>query len=173
MERFCRVNRAIKVNRGSYGKTQLAGTKFWIAGDLGPNFTSSNDQYDWSVLRFDPSATRDQRDAMAVIVPILFPAKWKSFAVEADAVLEWKQTEDRAQALLDGGKTAEIVLRKVQGMTADPVVVKNLPYEGATRNDGFILMPTEIEAYRAGSKPFEFKGTNGFMITVDINSKAK
>jgi hypothetical protein len=24
---------------------------------------------------------------------------------------------------------------------------------------------------RVGDKPYEFKGTNGFMITVDINSK--
>jgi hypothetical protein len=28
-----------------------------------------------------------------------------------------------------------------------------------------------VEAYRSGDKPFEFKGTNGFMITIDINSK--
>jgi hypothetical protein len=27
-----------------------------------------------------------------------------------------------------------------------------------------------VESYRAGSKPFEFKGTNGFMITFDISS---
>jgi hypothetical protein len=172
-ERFCRFNRAVRVNRGNFGKTQLENTKFWMAGDLGPNFTSSNDQYDWGVLRFDPSVTRDQRDAMAVIMPILFPGKWKSFNVENDAALEWKQTKDRAEAQLDEGKTAKIVLSKTQGMTSDPVVVKNLPYEGATGNDGFIVMPSEVQAYRVGSKPFEFKGTNGFVITVDINSKAK
>jgi hypothetical protein len=28
-----------------------------------------------------------------------------------------------------------------------------------------------VEAYRIGDKPFEFKGTNGFMITFDIASK--
>jgi hypothetical protein len=33
------------------------------------------------------------------------------------------------------------------------------------------MMPNAVEAYRAGDKPFEFKGTNGFMITLDINSK--
>jgi hypothetical protein len=33
------------------------------------------------------------------------------------------------------------------------------------------MMPNEVEAYRAGDKPFEFKGTNGFMITLDISSK--
>jgi hypothetical protein len=172
-ERFCRLNRAVKVNRGSFGKTPLDGAKFWMAGDLGPNFTSSNDQYDWEVVRFDPSVTKEQRDAMAVIVPVLFPGKWKSFIVESDSVLEWKLTKDRAEARLNGGKTAEIVLSKAQGMTSDPVVVKNLPYEGATGNDGFIVMPSEVEAYRVGTKPFEFKGTNGFVITVDINSKAK
>jgi hypothetical protein len=50
-------------------------------------------------------------------------------------------------------------------------VIKNLKYWGAPRNNGFVLMPNEVEAYRVGDKPFEFKGTNGFMITFDINSK--
>lgn len=32
-------------------------------------------------------------------------------------------------------------------------------------------MPNEIEAYRLGDKVYEFKGTNGFMITFDITSR--
>jgi hypothetical protein len=32
-------------------------------------------------------------------------------------------------------------------------------------------MPDEVEAYRAGQKPFELKGTSGFMITFDMTSK--
>lgn len=55
--------------------------------------------------------------------------------------------------------------------TNGPVVIKNLRYIGAPRNDGFILMPNEVEAYRLGDKPFEFRNTNGFMVTIDINSK--
>ena len=51
------------------------------------------------------------------------------------------------------------------------MVIKNLKYWGAPRNDGFILMPNEVEAYRVGPKAFEFKGTNGFMITIDMTSK--
>ena len=140
-----------------------------MAGDLGPEL--SHEEYDWAVVRFDPSVTKDQRDALTVILPYLFPGKWNSFTVGADGVLEWKRTKDRAEARLDGGKTAEIVLRNAQGMTAGPVVTKNLKYEGAPRNDGFILMPNEVEAYRAGDKPFEFKGTNGFVTTIDISSK--
>jgi hypothetical protein len=39
------------------------------------------------------------------------------------------------------------------------------------RNDGFVLMQNAVESYQGGDKPFEYKGTNGFMITIDINSK--
>jgi hypothetical protein len=87
-----------------------------------------------------------------------------------DASVEWKATKDRAEARLNGGKKGEVVLRRNPGMTNEPVVLKNLKYFAAPRNDGFILMPNEIEAYRVGGKPFEFKGTNGFMITIDIAS---
>jgi hypothetical protein len=33
------------------------------------------------------------------------------------------------------------------------------------------MMPNEVEAYREGPKPYEFKGTNGFMLTFDMTSK--
>ena len=56
-------------------------------------------------------------------------------------------------------------------MSDDPVVIKNLKYWGATHNDGFVLMPNEVEAYREGIKTFEFKGTNVFLLTLDISSK--
>jgi hypothetical protein len=55
-------------------------------------------------------------------------------------------------------------------MSNEPIVIHNLRYWGAPRNDGFILMPNEVNAYRSGPKAFEFRHTNGFMITVDINS---
>jgi hypothetical protein len=50
-------------------------------------------------------------------------------------------------------------------------VIKNLKYFGVPRNEGFIMMPNEVEAYRLGDKAFEYKGTNGFMITIDIGSR--
>jgi hypothetical protein len=33
------------------------------------------------------------------------------------------------------------------------------------------MMPNELEAYHEGPKAFEFKGTNGFMLTFDMTSK--
>jgi hypothetical protein len=50
------------------------------------------------------------------------------------------------------------------------VVIHNLKYWGTPRNDGFVMMPNDVEAYKTGAKPFEFKGTNGFMITIDMAS---
>jgi hypothetical protein len=32
-------------------------------------------------------------------------------------------------------------------------------------------MPNVVEALRVGEKAYEFKGSNGFMITIDLNSK--
>jgi uncharacterized protein DUF1326 len=168
-EYFCRFNRAFRINKGHHGSTTLDGPKFWMAGDLGGDF--SHDQVDWGVLIFEPSATKDQRDAIRAILGYVYPVKWNSLAVGRDGTIEWKGGHDRAEARVDSGRTAELVLKRAEGMTADPIIIKNLKYGGAPRNDGFILMPDEVEAYRVGENAFEFKGTSGFMITIDMTSK--
>lgn len=169
IEHFCRFNRAFKVNKGTFGSTKLEGVKFWMSGDLGADF--STDQMDWAVVTFEPSVTKDQRDAIVAILKHVYPGKWNSFTVAKDAAMEWTARGDRAEARLDSGKIAELALNKALGMTDEPIVIKNLKYDGAPRNDGFILMPDEVEAYRVGDRAFEFKGTSGFMVTIDITSK--
>ncbi len=84
----------------------------------------------------------------------------------------WTPGKDEAWATLDGGKTAEVRLKRTSsGMKGQPVVIKNLQYWGAAGNEGFIVMPNTVEAYRAGDKAFEFHGTNGFMITLDAHGQ--
>jgi hypothetical protein len=166
---FCRANIAYKVNKGNHGTVKLDGAKFWIASDLGPDF--SKGQMDWAVVTFDKATTKEQRDALVTIVGALFPVKWNSLTTAEADIDNWKFDKNTAYATMDGGKTAEIRLKRAQGMTDEPIVIKNLTYWGAPRHDGFVLMPNEVEAYRVGPKAFEYKGTNGFMITVDINSK--
>jgi uncharacterized protein DUF1326 len=170
---YCRFNMAYKVNKGSYGGVNLAGAKFWIAGDLGADF--GNGQTEWAEATFDPSVTKEQRDGIAAILlgPV-YPFKWKSFTVGADATVEWNGSKDGAVARLDAGKAGEIVLtHNPTAMSPEPTVIKNLKYFAVPRNDGFVLMPSQVEAYRRGNNQFEYKGTNGFMITLDINSKDK
>lgn len=166
---FCKFNNAFRVNKGSYGGVKLDGVKFWVAGDLGAEFADG--EMDWAVLHFDPSVTPEQREGVKNALGYVYPVKWKSFTVGADAPMEWTATKDVATAKLDGGKIGEVVLKRNQGMTDQPIVIQNLRYFGVPRNTGFVLMQNEVEAYRAGDKPYEYKGTNGFMITLDINSK--
>jgi hypothetical protein len=166
---FCKFNNAYKINKGNYGGVKLDGAKFWLAGDLGAEFADG--EMDWAVLHFDPSVTPEQREGIKTALGAVYPVKWKSFTVGADTPMEWTATKDAATAKLDGGKVAEVVLKRNQGMTDQPIVIQNLRYFGAPRNTGFVLMQNEVEAYRVGDKPYEYKGTNGFMITLDINSK--
>jgi hypothetical protein len=167
--RYCRFNNAFHVNHGSYGAVKLDGAKFWAAGDLGGDF--SKGEMGWVVVHFDPKVTPEQREGIKTALGALYPVKWTSFTVGPDYPIEWTAARDSASAKLDGGKAAEVVLKKNQGMSDDPIVIKNLRYWGAPRNDGFLLMANEVEAYHATDKPYEFKGTNGFMITFDIGSK--
>lgn len=168
-EHYCRFNMGYKVNKGSYGEVKLDGAMFWIAGDLGGDFSMGST--DWAEVTFDPSVTKPQREALAVVLSHVYPVKWKSFNVAPDAKVDWQANKDRAVAKLADGKNAEIVLVRFPGMTDEPIVMKNVKYFGAPRNDGFVMMPNEVEAYRVGPRAFEYKGSNGFMITIDIASK--
>ncbi|HYH00640.1 MAG TPA: DUF1326 domain-containing protein [Terriglobales bacterium] len=166
---FCKFNMAYKINKGHHGATQLDGAKFWVSGDLGDDF--GDGQTEWAVVTFDKNTTKAQREALGAILPKLFPVKWKSFQT-AEGTVNWQATPHGAHATLDGGKTAEIRLKKTDSamVAGKPAVLRNVRYFGAPRNEGFIMMPAELQAYRVGERAFESRGTNGFMITVDITS---
>jgi hypothetical protein len=168
-EHYCKFNNAYKVNHGHYGATSLDGAKFWMTGDLGGDF--SQGQMDWVLVTFDKGTSADQRKALGDILGHVFPVKWKSFDTAEGNIDTWTFDKNTAHATLNGGKTAEVKLKRFQGMTDEPAVLKNVRYWGTPRNDGFVMMPNEIETYKEGDKKFEFKGTNGFMLTLDMNSK--
>ena len=166
---FCKFNMAHRVNKGHYGDVALDGMKFWVSGDLGENF--GDGEADWAVVTFEPSATEEQREVVKAALGQIYPVTWKSFTVAEDASIDWSAGEGQAEARLNGGKNAEIVLSRFPGMSEENVVFKNLKYFGAPRNDGFIMMPNKVQAYRGGDKAFETNGTTGFMITYEVSSK--
>ncbi len=164
--RSCYFNAAFRVNKGHHGKVRLDGLKFWFAGDKGDARTVE--------LTFEPSATNEQRQGIREFLSHFLPVEWESFTEGPDATIEWKAEPLRAEAKLDGGKAAEVVLTRYSGATGKgTTVIKNMSYFAAPRNDGFNLLPVEITAYRRGPKPapFEFRGTSGWTITIDMNSK--
>jgi hypothetical protein len=164
--RSCKFNQAFRVNRGHYGQVKLDGLKFWFAGDKGDAKTVE--------LTFEPSATGQERAAVRVFLSHFLPLKWTSFTEGPDARIDLKTEAVRAEARLDGGQAAEVVLTRNPGATGEgTTVIKNMSYFGSTRNDGFNIMPVEFIAYRRGPTPapFEFRGTSGWTITIDMNSK--
>ena len=164
--RACYFNAAFRVNKGHYGRVRLDGLKFWFAGDKGDAKTVE--------LTFEPSATKDQREGIREFLSHFLPLKWESFTEGPDAKIEWKADAVRAEAKLDGGKAAEVVLTRYSGATGKgTTVIRNMSYFADTRNDGFNIMPVEFIAYRRAPKtaPFEFRGTSGWTITIDMNSK--
>ncbi len=167
-EHYCRFNMAWQVNSGHAGTTDLAGARFWIAGDLGAEF--GDGVMDWARVHFDPSVTAAQRAAIATMLGGLFPVTWSDFAVGEDATVAWMHEGDSAVAKLGDGQAEVVLTHAPLRNAAAPVVIENLKYWGAVRNDGFVLMPHTLEAYRLGEKAFEYNGGNGFMITVDITS---
>lgn len=168
---FCKFNNAFKINKGHKGDVKLDGAKFWVSGDLGGDFSTG--KMDWAVVTFDKATTPAQREAIQAVVAHLYPVEWNS-VTSGEGEMSWTfdKAKGEAHALMDGGKTAEVKLHSQVNATTpgEPIVIKNLKYWGAPRNDGFVLMPNIVQAYRAGEKAFEYKGTNGFMITLDIDS---
>lgn len=169
MKHFCRTNLAFRVNHGQYGSSRLDGAKFWIAADIGDDF--SEGQMNWAVLIFDQATDQNQRKGIQTMLTKLFPVKWRSFTTSVGSISHWSYDKNFAYAAVDGGRTAEIKLKRFPGMSAELVVIKNLKYWAAPRNEGFVLMQNELEAYRTGSNAFEYRGTSGFMITIDMKSK--
>ncbi len=164
--RACYFNAAFRVNKGHYGKVRLDGLKFWFAGDKGDARIVE--------LTFEPSATNEQREGIREFLSHFLPLQWESFTEGNDAKIEWKADAVSAVARLDGGKAAEVVLTRYSGATGEgTTVIKDMGYFAATRTDGFNILPVEIIAYRRGPKPapFEFRGTSGWTITIDMNSK--
>jgi Protein of unknown function (DUF1326) len=166
---FCRSNMAYRINSGNFGPTRLDGVKFWLSADIGGDFSSG--QMQWAVLTFDRTTTPAQREGIGLILKHLFPVTWKSFSTQEGVITNWSFDKNSAYAALDGGKSAEIKMKRFPGMTNDAVKLTNLKYWAAPRNDGFLLMQSDLEAYRVGQNAFEYKGTSGFLITFDMKSR--
>jgi hypothetical protein len=169
-QHFCRFNSAYRINTGTWGTAKLDGAKFWMFGDRGEEF--SDGDMDWMVLTFDRATNMDQREAILEIVPKLFPVSWKTFRT-AVGDIEWVVEKNRAYAILDTAKVAEVKLASSLKPNAKPTptVVGNSKYWGAKSNDAIVVMPSTLNVVRRGEVPFEYKGTNGFMVTFTIDSK--
>src|ERR1700756_474957 len=141
---FCRANLVLKVDKGFYKDTKLDGAKVWIATDLGSDWSTGKDS--WAVLNYDPSVTAEQKAALNDIIGQLYPFQWQKFDVDTQG-FTWNVDEKAgiATAKMNNGK-GEVVLEKSKG--DDPsreIVMQNLKYWTAQKNDGFRMWKSKHE----------------------------
>src|SRR4029450_11801549 len=105
----CYFNAPFKVNKGHYGEAKLDGLKFWFAGDKGDAKTVE--------VTFEPSATKEQREGVRVFLAHFLPQKLTSLTEGPDATIDWTAEATHAEAKLDGGKAAEVVMSRFSGAT--------------------------------------------------------
>ncbi|HEV2133837.1 MAG TPA: DUF1326 domain-containing protein [Terracidiphilus sp.] len=169
-EHACRVNQTYVVNSGHAGSVRLDGARLWYAANAGD---FDQNKYLWAVLTFDPEVSKAQRDALLTILRMhnwYRPERWKANTVGEDAPVALSIGSKGVQASLGGGSIAETRTSTMFGLQGKPVKLSNINYFGFARNNGFVVMPSEVVAYRKGSDAFEYKHTSGLLTTVDMNS---
>ncbi len=77
----CEFNMAVKVREGYSGNTNLAGSKYWLTGDLGDEW-ATNKKGQWVVVSFDPATNKEQRDALAPMILKTYGLDWGEVKVQ-------------------------------------------------------------------------------------------
>jgi len=165
----CTFNMGTLVIAGKNGDIDLAGMKFWLAGDLGPDWGTKG-QADWLVVTFEPKATKEQKDALMPILTKIYPVKWNSVQMDTSDIT-WRTSPDgkTAYAKLANGK-GEVKLTRFAGSNADkPTELNNVRYFAATWNSPFALYHSD-HYYKGFGKSYELHHANGFTITVEASS---
>jgi hypothetical protein len=160
---YCKFNNVIKIEKGHYGNVKLDGMKLWMAGDLGGDF--SKGEMKSVYFTFEPSATQEQVDAALKVFAKIYPAKFKDQGVDR-APIVWEKKGKTAHAKLGDGQ-AEVTLSVVTGNDGkSPVVIKNLTYWGAKKNNGFVMAKSKHH-YKGHQLDYAFDDANGFLIELE------
>ncbi len=160
----CEFNMAVKVREGHSGNTNLAGAKYWLTGDLGDEW-GTNKKGSWVVVSFDPSTTKEQRDALAPMILKTYGLEWGELKVQ-EAPIEMSKTGDIVEAKLAGGKDAYMKLKREPGADGKGVVLKNVNYFGAKSNDGFEMYRSIEHRADVQGHQFNYSDRNAFLITI-------
>ncbi len=160
---FCKFNNVVKIEKGHYGNVKLDGMKVWISGDLGGDF--SKGQMKSAYFTFEPSASQEQIDAALKVFSHIYPAKFMDSGVDR-ATIVWEKKGKTAYAKLGDGQ-GEVSLSVVTGNDGKaPVVMKNLTYWGAQKNNGFVMAKSKHH-YKGHQLDYAFEDANGFLIEIE------
>jgi hypothetical protein len=162
---------AVKVNEGHAGDTSLTGAKYWLTGDLGDEW-ATNGKGSWVVVSFDPATSKAQRDALAGIILKTYGLKWNELKVQ-EAPIEITRTGDIVEAKLgSSGEMAHMKLKREPGADGNGVVLRNVAYFGAQRNNGFEMYKSIDHSANIGGHRFNYADRNAFLISIDREDAA-
>ena len=139
-------------------------------GDLGDKWGTEK-KGEWVVVSFDPTTTKEQRDALAPMILKTYGLEWGELKVQ-EAPIEINKSADIAEAKLGGGKMAYMKLKREPGMDGKGVVLKNVKYFGAQNNNGFEIYKSLDHRADVMGHTFNYSGRNAFLITIDSHDGA-
>jgi len=163
----CEFNMAVKVREGYSGNTNLGGAKYWLTGDLGDEW-GTNRKGAWVAVSFDPSTSKEQRDALAPMILKTYGLEWGEVKVQ-EAAIEISQSGDIAEAKLGGGQMAHMKLQREPGADGNGVGLKNVKYFGAQNNNGFELYRSLDHSANVQGHQFSYSDRNAFLISIDTH----
>lgn len=166
----CEFNMAVKVREGYSGGTNLAGSKYWLTGDLGDEW-GTNKKGEWVVVSFDPTTNKEQRDALAPMILKTYGLEWGELKVQ-EAPIEISRAGDIVNATLGGGQMATMKLKREAGSDGKGVVLKNVNYFGAQSNDGFEMYRSLDHSANVQGHKFSYSDRNAFLISIDTHEGA-
>jgi hypothetical protein len=161
---MCEFNMAVNVREGHSGNVDLANAKYWLTGDIGDKWATEK-KGTWVAVSFDPKTTQAQRDALAPIILKTYGLEWGELKVQ-EAPIEIHQSGDIIEAKLAHGQQAYLKLRREPGADGKGVVLKNVNYFNAVRNDGFELYKSIEHRADVEGHHFSYSDRNAFLITI-------
>jgi hypothetical protein len=173
-EHMCQFDNVYKFRKGShYGNVDLSDQIVWMSGDLGGEWHKKPGPgmpLDWAVVTYDKKTSKEQRDAIAVVLKVAWDVKWNKFSTREDSI-EWHDDAKMAHAKMASGM-GEITLDKAIGPdTKTPTVVKNLQYWFTQSNDGFVLAYSKH--HFDGENKISEDHKNGFTIAWTLKGEVK
>ena len=158
----CEFNNAIKITEGHVGDVKVDGSKVWLSGNLGGDF--SKGQMKGAVMTFDTAVTPEQQKAIMFLMGKIYPVKWEKMQT-AVAPIVWERNGENGHAKLGKGE-GEVVLKGVKGADGQQSVLQNVAYWGAQKNNGFAMAKSEHH-YKGHGYNYKYKDRNGFMISIE------
>ena len=171
-EHMCQFNNVYKFRKGSHwGAVDISDQIVWMSGDLGGEWHKKPGPgmpLAWATVTFDKSSSKEQRDAIAKVLGVVWQVKWGKYSTREDSIT-WSDAGKTAEAKMASGM-AEIKLDKTTGPNkTTPTVIKNLQYWFTNANEGFVLAYSKH--HFDGESKFSQDHKNGFTIAWTAKGK--